>query len=81
MRETCNMPTGNGFTFCKRAARIFYLRDPGESHPDGLQIAAYCLQHDQGARAALLRPLPWEYDYRFDRTSGTIERARVARKG
>lgn len=74
------MPVGNGFRFCTRKARVFYLRDDSPDAPDGRQVAAYCAQHDSGARAALLKPLPWEYDTRYDRKLGTIERARVARK-
>lgn len=79
MTERCGMPTGNGFTMCKRPARIFYMRDDGIGWDAGA-VARYCLQHDSSARATLLRPPPWEYDYRYDRTAGTIERSRVARK-
>lgn len=80
--DRCSMPTGNGFTFCSRRAVVFFLREPTATAPDGRQVAAYCRQHANGSgKAALLRPLPWEYDYRYDRVNGTFEQSRVARKG
>lgn len=81
MADRCNMPTGNGFRFCTRKARVFYLRAPGDVSPDGLQVAGYCKQHaDGGGKAALLRPLPWEYDYIYDRATGAVDYPRIARR-
>lgn len=65
-RETrCMMPTTTLQT-CKRPATVFYRADsPIGTGPHGRIVAQYCAQHDHASgRAAILRPRPWEYNYR-----------------
>ncbi len=62
--DRCTMPTGT-LGRCSRRARYAYLKGP-----NALVVMLLCAQHDRSRNhARMLRPLPWEYDRKYDLTA------------